>query len=120
MRQILAKIAQGSFDRFSKQAFGAPAELIPNLRIVGIIIADIDGAPVGREITNLVTTGSVNVDHELRDCREIDDFASTEVIDLAVCQRTRRSQQKGIDCILDISEVTQLLSTPDRYRLAFE
>jgi hypothetical protein len=97
-----------------------PSKLGSDLREVRVVIAYVDRAPFGREFFDLITSGAVYFHHQFREGAEVGHFASAKIINLAVRGRTCRGHEKCIDRVLDVGEVAQLFSTPDRDWVAFQ
>ena len=99
---------------------GAQPVIWRNRRSSALIVADVDGAALGRKLLHLDAPAAIRLDHE---ARQLGQGKRRRAADIAGAPRhlgARGGEQKRLGHVIDISEVAALLPAPNLDRRALE
>src|SRR4051812_11856788 len=105
MRELPAIIVQGTRKRLAQARPWLPTQFARDLAVVGIVIADIDLLPVARKCPHLELAAAVDLHEQSRQLAQRHRRRSAEIEYLALRFAFRRSEQEGLDGIVDKREV---------------
>lgn len=121
MGVVLPVIVETALQAFAQTDLRRPAERRADGPVVAVVVADVDGLALRREGHQLEAAGQVKAGQHGSEICQANHFAAAEVVHLAVAIVAKRRQQQGIDTVVDIVEVAQLLAVAeDLDGLAFD
>src|SRR5580700_341720 len=109
-----------AFETVAQRDCRSPAQRLADQRIVGIVVTYVDPFAVGGEFALFEMADAVKSNEQPRQVDERRDFAPAQVEDLTGRLGPRRRQQEGLDTVVDVGEVAELLASPNLERLALE
>src|SRR6185295_5107657 len=96
----------------TKRRLRLPTELRLDLGVVPVVITDVDDLAFGRKWYQLIRSLPVYLDEKLGRVLQTDRVAGPEVEDCAIGLICRSDQEQGVDHVLNIVEISNLLSIP--------
>src|SRR5262247_3559260 len=98
---------------FSQRNGGTPSERRTNPAEIGVIIPDVDPLAIGRIREHDEFAPAVYLDQQSGKVIKAYDAIAAQIENFAVRRLARRRHQKGVNRVVNVSEVAQLMPFPD-------